>query len=329
MKNSKKKSKSNKRSKNKTQQYRWWYVIIGLLLVIFIILWLSRTIENRKHQSTDNTQQTITQKPKSIQRSKNVAKSESGSTLIQDTTPKDSIYLNIGLPKIESRQFYFTNSSGRYCFMYDTMMRQAAWVAHILTAKEVSQKGAERGDRFRSDPMIVAKGYPTATDSDYKKSGYDRGHLLPSADRDDTSSENDATFLLSNISPQKPNLNRQIWKYLEEYVRRVAERFDSVWVVTGSKFEKDFERIGKNGVGVPRYFYKTLLIKHSGKYSAIGFYIPNDNKFDGDFQHYAKSIDQLEEIMNMDFYTGLDDSVEHNAESRFNSKLWFDKKLKR
>lgn len=68
-------------------------------------------------------------------------------------------------------------------------------------------------------PEVVARGWPTAVDRDYAGSGFDRGHLLPSADRDDSRAENDATFYLSNVSPQYPKLNRNQWRLLEEQVR--------------------------------------------------------------------------------------------------------------
>ena len=311
MKNQKKRAKSNKSSRNKTRQNQWWYTIIGLLLVIFIIMWLSRT-------GYDASQRSNSEPKRGVEKTKTINK-----------ISKDKIYHNIGLPKIANREFYFENEHGRYSFLYDTTLRQAVWVAHTLTAVEVSRKGVDRSNRFRSDPKVIERGFPSATDADYKKSGYDRGHLLPSADRDDTPEENSATFLLSNISPQRPNLNRKIWKSLEEYVRRVAEKYDSVWIVTGSKSDEIFNYIGKSRVGVPKYFYKTLLIKYSGKYYAIGFYIPNEDRFSGDFQSYAKTVDQLEEILSMDFYTGLDDSLQARAEGRYSTQIWFDKKLKK
>lgn len=306
MKNPKNSSKTKRRSNNRRNR-AWWGYVIALLFVIFIIVWITRTTEPKVAQIGDSP-----------------ARREVVHSAAKPAV-QDKIYSDIGLPEIDCREFFFTNSSGRYSFRYDTAWRQARWVAHTLTAAEVAVKGTDRSDRFRSDPQIINRGFPAATDSDYKKSGYDRGHLLPSADRDDSATENDATFLLSNISPQRPALNRGVWKNLEEFVRQVAAKYDSVWVVTGSQGDLS-DRIGKNRVVVPDYYYKTLLIKVKGVYYAVAFYIPNQDKLQKDYGNYALSVDELEQILGMDFYKGLNDSVEHNAESSVNNKIWFNKR---
>ena len=305
MKKSKNYAKTKRRNNNR-QNRAWWGYVVGLLFVIFIIVWITRTVES------DDSQPVRQATPQSVE---------------VRPSAQDEIYTDIGLPEIDSKEFFFTNSSGRYSFRYDTAWRQARWVAHTLTAVEVSRKGTDRSDRFRSDPQVIGRGFPTAADADYKRSGYDRGHLLPSADRDDTSAENDATFLLSNVSPQRPALNRGVWKNLEEFVRRVAARYDSVWVVTGSQGDLS-DRIGKNRVVVPDYYYKTLLIKVKGAYYAVAFYIPNQDKLQKDYQHYTMTVDELEQVLGMDFYKGLNDSAEHSAECVVNEKIWFNKALK-
>ena len=132
------------------------------------------------------------------------------------------------LPACSRGEFLIRNEAGRYTLLYDTAYRQAAWVAYLLTREDVRRRGAKRRNAFRRDPEVVARGWPTAVDRDYAGSGFDRGHLLPSADRDDSRAENDATFYLSNVSPQYPKLNRNQWRLLEEQVRRWADRYDSV-----------------------------------------------------------------------------------------------------
>ena len=307
MKKSKNSSKTKRRNNNR-QNRAWWGYVVALLFVIFIIVWITRTVES--DDSSFGNYPLREAAPQSVE---------------QQQPAQDKIYTDIGLPEIDCREFFFTNSSGRYSFRYDTAWRQARWVAHTLTAAEVAVKGTDRSDRFRSDPQIINRGFPAAADSDYKKSGYDRGHLLPSADRDDSAAENEATFLLSNVSPQRPALNRGVWKNLEEFVRQVAARYDSVWVVTGGQGDLS-DRIGKNRVVVPDYYYKTLLIKVKGVYYAVAFYIPNQDKLQKNYSSYAMSVDQLEQTLGMDFYKGLNDSVEHNAESSVNEKIWFNKR---
>lgn len=117
---------------------------------------------------------------------------------------------------------------------------------------------AQRGFQERSGSDRPR--WPSAADRDYTGSGFDRGHLLPSADRNDTPQENGATFRLSNVSPQRPGLNRGTWRRLEERVRRWAARYDSLYIVTGGELTPSLRRI-RGGVGIPQRFFKTILAR--------------------------------------------------------------------
>ena len=209
----------------------------------------------------------------------------------------------------------------RYTMLYDTAYRQAAWVAYLLTRRDVSGKGVKRSGVFKSDPEVIARGWPSAADRDYTGSGFDRGHLLPSADRNDTPQENGATFRLSNVSPQRPGLNRGTWRRLEERVRRWAARYDSLYIVTGGELTPSLRRI-RGGVGIPQRFFKTILVRDGGTFRAIAFLIPNTERPAGDCFRYAISVDSLERVLGMDFYSALPDSVEMRVEASFDRSFW-------
>lgn len=227
----------------------------------------------------------------------------------------------LALPYYKDSTFVLRNVAARYTLCYDTMYQQAAWVAYILTRAEVNRKGTERQNAFCSDPTVVQRGWPTARDRDYTRSGYDRGHLLPSADRDDTPEENRATFYLSNVSPQRPALNRQIWRLLEEQVRKWAKQYDSLYVVTGPVLVSGLPRI-KGGVGVPRRYFKALLVWQNGRYHAIAFLLPNQEKISGKFGDYAMSVNDLEKIIGYDLFWRLPDQVEERVESEVDTSFW-------
>ena len=108
------------------------------------------------------------------------------------------------LPLFDSGDILIRNAEGRYTLRYDTAYRQASWVAYVLTGEDAAPGQAKRRDRFVPDPTVVKAGYPTATTASYKGSGYDRGHLCPSADRSRSQEENDCTFYLSLIHISEP-----------------------------------------------------------------------------------------------------------------------------
>jgi endonuclease G len=138
-----------------------------------------------------------------------------------------------------------------YSFVYSEEHEQAKWIAYVLNNKELDGI-FDRSDNFREDPFVSSG---SADNSDYAKSGYDRGHLAPAADMKWSEKAMSESFYYSNMSPQLPAFNRGIWKMLEEKVRDWALENDSILIVTGpilsSKNQKKLATIGPNSVAVP------------------------------------------------------------------------------
>ena len=291
--------------------YRWVVLLLAVLVVVLAVT-LRRTattdrgttLHSRTEVRSDNNSRT-----------KNSAEPKrKGSTTSVDRE-------GLELPAIVDDEFVLRNKEGQYTLLYDTTYRQAAWVAYRLTRTELEAGSAKRSNSFRSDPQVLSHGWPAASDSDYKGSGYYRGHLLPSADRCGSSQENRATFLLSNISPQRPELNRGVWRLLEEQVRRWALQCDTLYIVTGSNLNGHLPRI-RGGVGVPEQFFKAILLCSDSECQAIAFLIPNEKQLSKDFFTYALSIDSLEDRLHMDLFPVLPDEVETRVESRVNRPFW-------
>lgn len=224
-------------------------------------------------------------------------------------------------PACSRSEFLVVHPTGRYALWYDTTYRQAAWVAYLLTRSDVRTTGVERSNRFRRDPEILKRGWPSASDEHYKGGPFDRGHLLPSADRRGTTSENRETFYFSNISPQYPAVNRGVWKNLEEQVRGWADRYDSLYVVTGPELVPGLDR-RPGGVGVPRRYFKALLVYRQGRCETVAFLVPNTPNVDRDFRTYLVTVDQLESVLGVDFFYQLPDDMENRAESRVDTAFW-------
>lgn len=207
-----------------------------------------------------------------------------------------------------------------YVVCYRESYEQAEWAAYCLEKEELV-KNASRGNDFRPDPEITTE---SASLADYKKSGYDRGHLAPAADFSFSEEAMSESFYLSNMSPQAPGLNREIWQYLEGQVRKWAEDYGKVCVVTGPVFEKpatEYDSIGPNQVSVPEYYYKALLAPHGDSLKAIGFILPN-NKCPDTFWDYAVSVDEIERLTNLDFFHLLDDTLENKIEANTSLEGW-------
>lgn len=206
-----------------------------------------------------------------------------------------------------------------YILQYAEKFEQADWVAYELTKEEVFGNVAERSNKFKSDPKIKTG---SASDADYKKSGYDRGHLAPAADMKYSAEAMSDCFYYSNMSPQVPAFNRGIWSTLESIVRYWAVTNESVLIVTGPILSKPpYPTIGPDHVAVPEYFYKVILDYRLPEIKGIAFIVPN-KKNDKTIDSYACTIDEAERISGIDFFPELPDDEETTVESAFDLNLW-------
>jgi endonuclease G len=213
---------------------------------------------------------------------------------------------------------------------HDKAKRVAEWVTYHLIAENLAGD-AERSDDFRPDPELPEG--ERAELSDYVNSGYDRGHLAPAAAFKRSDEAMSRTFVLSNMAPQTPSLNRQMWRLLEEDVRELASATGCIWVFAGSLFLDENGSliqpttfIGGNRVAVPTHLYEVILAEAaaSAAYAALGpgavemfgFVIANQTEpLEGAPADYLVSVDSVEVISGLDFFSALADSVEDSLEA--------------
>lgn len=206
-----------------------------------------------------------------------------------------------------------------YTLCYDERFEQAKWVAYRLTSAMVMNKEEERTDDFREDKSIKTG---SATPADYKKSGYDRGHLCPAGDMTWSETAMSESFLMSNMSPQAPKFNRGIWKTLESQVREWAKKEEEIYVVTAGVLEKGLPTIGEiNKVAIPKLYYKMVLDVYGPEKKAIAFVMPNDGSKESIYD-FAVSIDSVERLTGINFFPALPDSLENKLERNCNTELW-------
>ena len=114
------------------------------------------------------------------------------------------------------------------------------------------------------------------------------------------------SFLMSNMSPQAPSFNRGVWRKLETQVRDWAVQKDSIYVITGPVLNPIDTLIGKNEVGVPKYYFKVLVDLSPPDHSFIAFLLPNSGS-SMDLDHFAISVDSLELVTGYDFFASAPD----------------------
>ncbi len=157
-------------------------------------------------------------------------------------------------------------SKDQYVISYNKTRRAPNWVAWKLEANQMGHTG--RTNNFAQDAelehylTLSSSGQHAVTPAEFKGSCFDRGHQVPSADRTSTPEDNQATFLMSNMIPQTPYLNRVIWEHLEQYTRDlVLTQGKKVYIIAGPIYDEDFGAIGPlNDIPVPSKDFKVILV---------------------------------------------------------------------
>lgn len=213
-----------------------------------------------------------------------------------------------------------------YVLGYSYYFRQAKWALEIIDPDSI---GLDRADNFRPDYRIPP-GF-RADLVDYKKSGYDRGHLVASANQIETEIQNSETFLLSNLSPQKPGFNRDIWRELEKAVRILNDKEDvlETYVICGPifYFDKEVVCIGTDDsndvtLPVPHAYFKSILTENKkGDLHMWSFIIPNE-KTDDDLEDFLVPTKKIEKVAGIELWENLRGGQIEKEKSKAR-KLWF------
>ena len=224
------------------------------------------------------------------------------------------------LPQLKCKRTEQIIQHEGYTVSYNADYRIANWVAYVLTDKEARSDKAERQNKFVVDPLVKGA---SATNEDYTRTGYDRGHLAPAGDMKWSEKAMRESFYLSNITPQKPGLNRGIWKELEEQIRLWARENGAVLIATGPVIpDEELNRLGKNRVGVPRQFYKVLCMVVNNQLEGVGFLFENRDYGTTPLRQMMVPIDRVEQVTGIDFFPALPDDEERQMEATVHTDLW-------
>ncbi|WP_413999474.1 DNA/RNA non-specific endonuclease [Flavobacterium sp. W1B] len=207
-----------------------------------------------------------------------------------------------------------------YTLSYNEKSEQAEWVAYELKKNYIKKNNFKR-PFFIEDPKVITR---SADWRNFKKSGFDKGHLCPAGDMQFNKKAYDDTFYTSNIAPQDRAFNGGIWNRLEQKVRYWAEKYDGVFVVTGGVLAPSLKTIGKERVAVPEFFYKVVLDNSRGNFKMIAFLIPN-KKSEKPLYDFVVSVDRIEGMTGIDFFPALDDKIGNELEKSTDYRSWLSK----
>ncbi|CAH1785417.1 unnamed protein product [Owenia fusiformis] len=255
-----------------------------------------------------------------------IAQNSDISDLNKPTVPSNRVsqIMRYGFPGLDNIRAF-----DDYVLSYDRRNRTAHWVFEHLNRDNTKHNDNVSRDKceFFEDDSVHE--YFRAKNSDYKKSGYDRGHLAAAANHRHSDSAMQQTFVLSNMAPQVgKGFNRDAWAMLEKYVRSLTKHFVNVYVCTGPlylpRYENDgklyvkYEVIGKNNVAVPTHFYKIVACEDkNGQIELLSFVMPNQPLPDNlQLNAYLVPLDTIERASGFLFF----DKLPRNLVKRINGK---------
>jgi endonuclease G, mitochondrial len=250
-----------------------------------------------------------------------------GCSFFAPKNPINSVHLTLGNPsvanKTDANNYLIVKK--QYALSYNRDKGIPNWVSWELNKSWLGD--APRSNNFRPDDTIPNDWY-RVTPNDYTRSGYDKGHMAPSADRTDSVENNAATFLMTNIIPQAPDNNQGYWANLENYGRKLAAEGKELYIISGGYGQK--EKIAKGKVSVPNRVFKIIVVTEPGKgingidasTRVIAVDTPNINgNKEANWTEYITTVDAIEKKTGYDFISNVKPSVQNIIESKIDKLI--------
>ena len=289
--------------------------IVALAIIVLIALfcfWVGRKIIDRGESNVN----TATATP--------IPQGQKNSPPISNVEQAQKIYLAFGNPSNASQDisnadnYLMVNTA--YALSYNNSRGAANWVAWRIAESDFGV--AERQNNFRPDPNLP-KSFTRVTPTDYTGSGFDKGHLCPSADRSASPEANSQTFYMTNMIPQTPDLNRNVWNDLESYSRDLVKKSKlDLYVVAGCYGEKGKL---KKKIVVPTNCWKiTVALPQGADFSAvnenthvIAVDMPNaPNIGKADWRKFRTTVRAVEQKTGFNFLSNLPQNLQDTLENR-------------
>jgi endonuclease G, mitochondrial len=216
----------------------------------------------------------------------------------------------------------------QYALSYNSTRGTANWVSWQLDNNWIGQTA--RQDNFRSNPDLPA-GWYKVTQNDFSGSGFDRGHLCPSADRTKSVEDNSATFFMTNMIPQAPANNQGTWANLEDYTRSLLTPTFEIYVIAGGygmggTGSNGFTNTLQNGkITVPARTWKVIVLLPVGNDDAsrvtqntriIAVDMPNTQSINSNWRNYRVSVDAIESATGLDLLNNVPANIQAIIEAK-------------
>ena len=212
-----------------------------------------------------------------------------------------------------------------YSVEWDCDKKAQRWSAYQMnrnTCRQNTTRYRSDTNQYPYDPLLPVNQY--LSQDCFWNSGYDHGHICPSADRLYSAEANYQTFFLTNMQPQYHNFNggdNSPWYRLENQVRTWANATttEMLYVVKGGTIEEGqvLPTRVKGEMLVPKYFFVALLLKNAEGYKAAGFWMEHQSSYPTalPLSDYAVNIRELEQLTGIDFFCNLPDETENRIET--------------
>lgn len=216
----------------------------------------------------------------------------------------------------------------QYCLSYSNTKHTPNWTSWHVYSGDLGS--AARQDDFRPDATLPTGWYQVVA-SEYSGSGFDRGHMCPSADRTSTVANNSATFLMTNMIPQSPNNNQIPWANLENYTRSLVTAGNEVYIISGPAGQGGTGSAGYkttvgNGVVVPAQTWKIIVVLPNGNGDlsrittstrVIAILMANNQTVSSQaWGYYRVSVDAIEALTGYNFLSNVPLAIQNTLEAK-------------
>jgi len=246
-------------------------------------------------------------------------------------------------PEIHCKHFFYGYPTGTqitndliirdvYALSSNDETKFADWVAYRLDEETVSGN-VQTNRTWKADPWLDEK--ETLEPNDYNGANaslkVDRGHQAPLASFKGTNYWSDTNYL-SNITPQKSDLNQGPWQILEGKVRDLAENGYVVYVMTGPIYEKEMPSLpnADEPHKLPSGYWKIIIIQMGKSLDSIetaSFIFDQETPRNDKMIDHLTTINEIEGKSKLDFLRELPDEIEEQIEGDKNQE-WAEENFK-